>query len=86
MVGQGSALTQTNTTWGDAIEAILGIREAALMHQHRLQQEAVVQSVCTVLSFFCHAVYQFTQYTDTEFVPRPAWLAYVNDVAQLSQT
>ena len=72
-------------TLGDAIEAVLGIWEAALIHQHRLHQEAVVKSFCTVLSSFCHAVYQFTQYTDTEFVPRPAWLAYVNDVAQLSQ-
>jgi len=67
-------------TLGDAIEAILGIWEAALMHQHRLQQEAVVKSVCTELSSFCHAVYQFTQYTDTEFMPRPAWLAYVTSV------
>ena len=67
-------------TLGDAIEAVLGIWEAALIHQHRLQQEAVVKSVWTVLSSFCHAVYQFTQYTDTEFMPRPEWLAYVTSV------
>ena len=48
------------TTLGDAIEAILGIWEAAVMHKHHLQQEVVVKSVCTVLSSFCHAVYHFT--------------------------
>ena len=68
------------TTLGDAIEAILGIWEAAVTHKHHLQQEVVVKSMCTVLSSFCHAVYHFTQYTDTEFMPRPEWLAYVTYV------
>ena len=39
-------------TLGDAIEAVLGMREAAVQGQHPLQDDPVAKSVCTVLSLF----------------------------------
>ena len=67
-------------TLGDAVEAVLGVREEAVMHQAQLQQHLVVKSVCDVLSSFCNSVYNFTGYTGAELMPRTEWLAYVKSL------
>jgi hypothetical protein len=65
-------------TLGNAVEAIIGIWEAAVEHRHYLCDDVVVRSVARKLSCFCHAVYWFIQYTSTEHMPRNEWMAYVS--------
>jgi hypothetical protein len=67
-------------TLGNVIEAIIGMWEAAVLHQHVLAQNVVVKSVACMLSRFCHAVHSFTQYTCTEMWPQNQWLAYVKSL------
>jgi len=68
---------------GNVLEAILGVREQAFAQRHFLQENPAVLGVCSRLSAFVNSVYQFTRYTNTEYMDVPAWLTYVQNLASV---
>lgn len=62
---------------GNLMEAILGIREAAVQKRHFLQEDCRVLFVAELLSNFVNSVYQFTMHSKSEYMDMSEWLAYV---------
>ena len=70
---------RNRNTLGNILESLLGVRNARVKYGKK--RDLAIESVCGRVSNFVNAVYQFTQWTDSEYDDIIAWTAYVRGLS-----